>query len=451
MRRALAFAAALALILVAFSVVSHDLVAADGVEIRNQSTSNRFPDGILFTVFAASDAQITSVRLRYKVLPDRPSASVRAQCTSGLVVNCQASVGNTNLSNLVPGGKVVYHWELEDEDGNTLSTEEMTATYDDDRFDWESISGGNLTVYFYFGSEDTHRTVLRIARETVDSLSALLDTSVDFEIKIWVYTTADDLQPAVAARRGRGPDSSVRTLGEVGASDTALVSRDVDFLNIVRHELAHIVTGQATQNHIAFPGWINEGISTYAQRELLPDEEAALAIAIRRDAVLPITSLTGSAQGAAGTVSLFYGQSGAIVGFMIEEFGEQRFAEFVAALRLNNLDGALAEVYGFDGLGLENAWRLSVGLPEVIVSGDGNQTSDEPIPTLVPLGSGQGPPEVGVTPANTEPTPDAVTAEPEKGDTGSSSLPLVVAVVVVVLGSGATGFFIIRRRVRISN
>lgn len=448
MRWALGFAVGLALVFGAAGTFSQEIVSAEGIEVRSQTTSNRFPDGILFTVFAASDAQITSVRLRYNVLPDRPAASVRSQCTTGLVVNCQATVGNTAVSNLVPGGVVVYHWELEDEDGNTFSTEEMSVTYEDDRFEWESISDGNLTVYFYFGSDETHRTVLRTARETVDSLSQLLDTNVDFPVKIWVYTTADDLQPAVAARRGRGPDSSVRTLGEVGASDTALVSRDVDFLNIVRHELAHIVTGQATRNHIAFPGWINEGISTYAQRELLPDEESALQIAIRRDAVLPITSLTGSAQGAAATVSLFYGESGAIIAFMVAEFGEEKFAEFVAALRLDNLDGALVEVYGFDGLGLENAWRLSVGLPEIVVIGAGNQSSDDPIPTLVPLGSGP-PPAAVETPRTSDPTPTARSTESDGDESGSSVLPIVAGGVGVLLGLSAGGFFLLRRRARV--
>ncbi len=448
MRWALGLAAGLALVLGAVGTFSRDVASAEGIEVRNQTTSNRFPEGVLFTVFAASDAQITSVRLRYNVLPDRPAASVRAQCTTGLVVNCQAAVGNSALSNLVPGAVVVYHWELEDEDGNVFSTEEMSVTYEDDRFDWESISDGNLIVYFYFGSEDAHRTVLRTARETVDSLSLLLDTHVDFPIKIWVYTTADDLQPAVAARRGRGPDSSVRTLGEVGASDTALVSRDVDFLNIVRHELAHIVTGQATRNHIAFPGWINEGISTYAQRDLLPDEESALQIAIRRDALLPITSLTGSAQGAAATVSLFYGQSGAIIAFMIAEFGEEKFAEFVAALRRDNLDGALVEVYGFDGLGLENAWRLSVGLAEIVLPGAGNQSSDDPIPTFVPLGSGP-PPAAVETPRASEPTPTVRTAEPDGDESGSSVLPIAAGAVGVLMGLGFGGFFLLRRRARV--
>ena len=444
----LGFFLAVSLAIVAASVALLEPASADGIEVRSQSESNRFPDGISFTVFAASDVEITSVRLRYNVLPDRPAASVRAQCTAGLVVNCQAAVGNNALSNLVPGAVVVYHWELEDADGETLSTDEMTAVYEDDRFEWESITDGNLTVYFYFGSEDTHRTVLRTARETIDGISQLLDTRLNFPIKIWVYTTADDLQAAVASRRTRGPDSSVRTLGEVGAADTALVSRDVDFLNIVRHELAHIVTGQATTSHIAFPGWINEGISTFAQSTLLPDEEAALAIAIRRDAVFPITSLTGSAQGAAGTVSLFYGQSGAIITFMVEELGEKNFADFVAALRLNTLDGALMEVYGFDGLGLENAWRASVGLPEIVVSGNGNQPATGAIPTFVPLGSGQGPPEAVATAESPESTATAVTDDAVQEDEGSSDLPLVVGGVLVVLAFGAGGLTLIRRRNR---
>ena len=81
--------------------------------------------------------------------------------------------------------------------------------------------------------------------------------------------------------------------------------KDARDLALMAHEIAHVVTGQATRSHINFPSWINEGISVYSQREILADEKQAIDLAIRRNAVLPITSLGSSAQGSASTVSLF--------------------------------------------------------------------------------------------------------------------------------------------------
>jgi hypothetical protein len=276
--------------------------------------------------------------------------------------------------------------------------------------------------------------VLRVARETIERFERLERTTVDFPIKVWVYRTAADMAPAVASRRASGPDDSVRTLGEVGAADTALVSRDTDFLNIVRHELAHVVTNHATDHHLAdLPTWINEGLSSFAQNDMLPSEAEAFELALRRNAVLPITSLGAAARGSAGDVSIFYAQSGSIIRFMVEVLGEEKFGDFLDALATDTVDGALMEVYGFDSLGLENEWRKAIGLPEV-ATGGGSSSSSEPVPTLVPFGSGQSsaPQE---TPQADE--PETATTADEADGSSSNALPIVLGVLVLfVLTAG---------------
>jgi len=416
--------------------------AAQGIEVRSQSASNRFPDGIQFRIFLASDANITNVRFRFRILPDGVNATARTQCTTGTVVDCSASVGSTAANYMVPGAQLVYSWEVEDANGAKLVTPDETATYQDDRFNWESITEGGITVFHYFGDIESQRSVLRVARETIDRISDLLNTRVDFPIKIWVYRSAAEMTPAVASRRGQGPGTSVQTLGEVAASDTALVSRDTDFLNVVRHELAHIVTGAATRNHIAnIPTWINEGISTFAQNRLLPDEEQALSLAVQRNRVLPITSLDASARGSAGAVSLFYGQSGALVSFLVNTQGPDKFGDFVAALANDTTDGAMTKVYGFDQLGLENAWRKSVGLPEVS-AGQGGSGGNQPPPTLVPFGAGQ----------QVQPTPRGGQEEPRRGSegeedsSGSALVPIVAGVIALAALTGGAVFVQLRRR-----
>ena len=338
--------------------------ASADIEIRSQSAQNQFPDGIRFSLFMASDAEITQVRLRFRIFPDGVNASIAPSCTGG--TSCTIVVGSSQESYMVPGAQVIYYWELSDSSGASISTDPQTVIYEDTRFEWEQLTQGDLTVNYYFGDAASNQTVLDVAAETIDRFSKLERTTVDFPVKIWVYKTSAEMAPAVASRIGNGPNTSVRTLGEVAASDTALVSRDSDFLNIVRHELTHIVTGAATRNYLAdIPVWLNEGLSTYAQHDLLPSESQALDLAIQRDAVLPITSLGSAARGNGNQVSIFYAESGSIVGYMIDVLGEDKFGDFLQALANDTLDGALEAVYGFDTLGLENAWRTAVGLPEV--------------------------------------------------------------------------------------
>lgn len=385
------------------------------IEVRSQPPpQNLFPEGLRLTVFLSSTAEVTLVRLTYRVLPFGAAASVRAQCSGSGVVTCTADL-NRNVVFLPPGAEVQYAWEVEDSAGGRLTTPQSTFTYQDTRFQWESFSDGSITVYYYLANVQTAQTVLRVARETMDRFSALLATTVDFPVKVWVYQTANDLQPAAQGRRGDG----VHTLGQRVADDTVLVSRDTDFLNIVRHEVAHVVTERATRGQIGvLPIWIDEGLATYAQTQLIPGEQQAFDLALRTNRMLPITSLNASTRDAAATVSLFYAQSGSIVEFLIETYGDAKFAQFIAAFKSETVDGALKQVYGFDLLGLEAAWRKSLGLPPV---------SAEPAaaPTRAPAGAGrEGPP-------------------PESGNGGGTTLLLVIlGALGAALVVGAGGYLL---------
>lgn len=442
----------LALVLLVFAVAVIGAVAPSprsasaDIEVRSTAATNLFPQGIQFQIFLNSTgAPITDVRLRYRILPDGVNATARPNCAQNSV-SCQATVGNTPQVYMVPGAEIVYSWEVVDQAGGRVITPEQTIIYQDVRFQWDKITEGNLTVYFYFGDVASQQNVLRTAQETMTNIGGILRATVDYPVKVWVYRTAADMAPAVASRRGQGGNTSVQTLGEVGASDTALVSRDTDFLNIVRHEVAHIVTRAATRGHLVeIPIWMNEGLSIYAQSELLPDEATALRLAIQRNRLLPITSLGASARGAADAVSLFYAQSGSIVGFMINTYGPQKFGDLVAALAQDTTDAAMTKVYGFDQLGLENEWRKSAGLAAVPNSG----------PTAVPQSSNQQnptqPPSNNQS-QNQNPTPRPSTGAPQSAatnDDGGISLVLIAGVlggVVVLLLAAAAGLTYQSRR-----
>jgi hypothetical protein len=384
----------IALLLVVFATLSALLPqprpAAAAIEVRANAVANRFPDGLQFTLFTASDVNITDVRLRFRILPFGVNATIRPNCTQGSTVNCTANVGSSRESYMVPGAGIVYYWEITDASGARLVTEEQRTTYEDERFEWQTIEDGNLSVHYYFGDVASAQSVLRAARETIDRFSKLEGTTVDFPVKIWVYRTAAEMAPAVASRRGQGPDTSIQTLGEVAAADTALVSRDQTFLDVVRHEVAHIVTGRATRGHITeIPTWINEGLSTYSQKALLPSEEQALALAIQRNRVLPITSLNASARGSSNDVSVFYAQSGSIIAYLVNTYGDEKFAAFIKALANDTTDKAMQAVYGFDQTGLESLWRKAVGLPEIGATAAGTPgAAATPVPTLPPFGAG---------------------------------------------------------------
>ncbi len=451
----LAMLGALLLLTIAFSgVATPRLASAAGIEVRSQTATNQFPNGIKFSAVIASDADISDVRFHFHILPDGVEAQLKPQCSTGATVTCSAVLGSTAQQYMVPGAKIDYSWDITDASGAKLLTDEQSTTYQDTRFQWQQLSAGKLTVNYYSGDPASAQTVLQTAQETFDRIGKLEGTTVDFPVNIWVYQTAQAMSQAIASRQGTGSNGSIVTLGEVAASDTALISRDTDFIDIVRHELAHIVTGAATRKYIApIPVWINEGISIYSQKAMLPDEQQALSLAIQRNRVLPITSLDVSARSTGDVVSLFYSESGSIINFMVNQYGDDKFAQFIKALSSDTTDGALHTVYGVDQLGLENAWRQSVGLPQVTLSGSSGSNPQE-IPTLVPFGSNPNPTAAPTRAASSQPkatsTPKASSSSTStKSSGGSSSLVTIAAIlaaVVLILLLAAGGLYLQSKR-----
>jgi len=440
-RRALAVAALLGVILAAALVgLPPTPAAADGIEVQSQAAQNRFPDGVEFTVFVASGSEIASVRLRYQILPDGTTVFGRPQCTAGAAVNCSITVGGNASAFLVPGVDITYSWEIQDAAGQKLETPEARYTYRDDRFRWESMSEGNVTLYYYSGSEQSNRGLLRAARETIDRMSQIIGTTVDLPVKVWAYNSASEMRAAILSNRRIPPNANnPTTLGEVVYSDTALVSRDTQALDIVRHEVTHIVMRQATKGALGDPpAWLDEGTAVYAQNSLLPDETQALDLAIRRGRPLSIFSLSSSTLTQTDT-SLFYAQAWSTVKYLIDAYGAAKFAQFIAAFRAETTNGALQKAYGLDQLGLENEWRRSVGLPQVTAGSATPRSSERPLPTIVPFGAGG---EQGAGPEATPVGPGQGDTKPGEANDGGTGLgPAVIAGAAIaaaaLLGGGA--------------
>ena len=154
--------------------------------------------------------------------------------------------------------------------------------------------------------------------------------------------------------------------------------------DILRHELTHVVTKVAGEGPYGdLPAWLDEGTAMYAQSEPGEGFTSALDGAVDRDRLLSVRSMT-SPTGDPDKVTLFYGEAWSLVSFMVEEYGEEKFAQLYAVFKDGSTtDNALQQVYGFDQDGLEDAWRASLGLePRQRATATPTATSRRPSPRL---------------------------------------------------------------------
>jgi hypothetical protein len=410
---------------------AHHASSQDAITIISDTPRNEFPAGVTFAVSFTAPSPATRVRLRYELAPDGTGASANASCDGAATINCTFTLTSGRDIFIIPGAEITYRWEIEDEDGNELITPDALYVHEDTRFDFRTISamtpgGYSVTVHFHAGTEDSAPGVLDAAVQTLAEIGALEGTEVAFPVKVFLYETADEMQPAIAPAGGRG----VQILGEVVYSDTAMVAADVQALDITRHELAHIVTRAATRGPFGVPGWMNEGIAVHAQNAPLSGHAGALDAAIRNDRLLSMSELSSPATGGVlSTVGLYYGQSGAIVSFLIDTYGAEKFAELMATFRDGSTqDDAFMAVYGLDSLGIENLWRGTLGLPPRFAS-----------PTATPAPTEEARAEPTARPA---PSGDSAAGDSDGGD--GIPVGFIAAAVVLVALLAASGVLLSR-------
>ncbi len=358
---------AVALLALVFALAPRARASAGIRVLGEPGVENRFPDGIVFSIDAESDAEIREIRLRYTFVPDNRPATTRAEFDPGAKVRASFNLRSGSRQLYIPPGKDIrYSWEIRDAAGNELTTEERLTSFADTRFKWQQVTDGHVNLFYYRGTPRDAEVMAQVANETIVKASALLGTDFEFPIKMWAYASQRDFQIALAHS---SVSSDPGVLGQAHSPDTFIMVVDrlssPSALDTARHELTHLVTNQALQGgpyKDLYPSWLNEGTSVYLQ--VSPNDVGyidSLEKAIRDDTVIPLRSLASG--GRIGGIGLFYGQSYAVVKHLIDTYGSDKFAVMIDEFKASgDLDATLTKTYGVDRDRLYRDWRISVGL-----------------------------------------------------------------------------------------
>jgi hypothetical protein len=391
----------------------------------------------VFSIDASSSAgNVTDVQLHYTLLPTGTANVAGATFDPGASVHAvyhMRTAGNPLY--LPPMKQVSYFWTLSDSAGNQLQTDPVEWTYKDTRFPFKTASNGNLTLYYYAGSDANAQRVLGIGRAALDKAAALDGTSFDFPVKLVAYANQADVGPALE-HSSKGSDPFV--LGQSDPPDIVvldignLTGSDND--DTVRHELTHIVNAHATASggsgFAQMPIWLDEGLAVFSQQS--PGGfDVTVQEAIRRDTVVPLTSLSESLRGS--NAGLFYGEAWSVVHFLVSTYGPGKMAQILAEFKSGTGDdAAFTKAYGMDRTGIYNAWRKSVGLQQVAApqptsAAPSNSSRLQPAPT-----------QPGAAPPNAQPTqPAEVPPKPAASSSSSSGTDTIAVVMIAVGGTAA--------------
>jgi len=358
----LALVVCLSLVMLSPSLVQ----ARGGLTVLDSSAKVEFPVGLSFNLSARSDVNITDIRLHYEV--DRISqVQVTSEVYIEFVPNTTVDVNWTlemvRIGGLPPGSGVDYWWTVKDAGGSEIRTTPTRIKLDDNRYPWDSLTEGKVTIYWYEGGQSFAQEIMTVTQQALTRLTEDTGAYLEKPVKMYIYADSEDLRGAMIYPQEWTGGVAFTRFGVIAIG----IGPD-DFFwggKAIAHELTHLVIHQMTLNPYSdLPTWLDEGLAMYTEGVLLPEYAAYLNRAIVEDSLISVRSLSSPFSAYAEDAVLSYAQSYSLVEFLISNYGRDRMLELLNTFRQGSTyDGALVQVYGFDMDGLNVLWRDYVTAP----------------------------------------------------------------------------------------
>ena len=338
------------------------------IAILEHRVDTNFPTDVKFYVEAAGPDEIEEVRVVMKTLGQTTRSAYRqVEFEPGTTVSGEAELLTSGNNYVPPGTRMAYSFEVKDKAGRTLQTEEQVFVYLDSRFQWYTVSEGIVTVYFndpLVQSRAEH--VLETALKSMAITGPVLGIKPDVPLHIVTYHNYRDMIGALPFR-SQATSSQLITQGMAFDEERVLMvhSGDQSVTSTTAHEFVHLLVGDALgRAYSQAPAWLNEGLAEYGSRHSGDRElrNRTVERAIRADKLRPLWHL-GQYSGTPEEIIYGYGHGESVVTFMVQEYGEEKMADLMVALKQTlDIDEALTQVYGLDQHGIDSAWREEIGL-----------------------------------------------------------------------------------------
>lgn len=341
--------------------------AQEAIQVVDQSVDANFRDHITFTLNAKSTAEIVEVDLLYQVVGQLASSRNKAEFTPGTSINTEFKIDQAKPENYMPPGtELNYWWKIVDSAGNELKTEKQRYLYLDNRYEWQTLENERLTLYWYEGDDSFGQALFDRANVALDTLASDVGISLKDPIKIFIYASHQDLLRALSSNAQEWTGGQAMTT--FGVVVIGVPPSQLDWgLRATTHEMSHLVIHQATDNPFrGLPRWLDEGIAVYNEdtEKLIDDFAPIFDDAVQKNELMTLRTLSSPFPADPMLANLAYGQSGAVVKFIIDTYGPEKMAKLLSIFAEGSLDDdALKEALGVDTDGLDNAFRASLELP----------------------------------------------------------------------------------------
>lgn len=355
--------------------------------------------------------------------------------------------------NILPNTPVTARWRItQTQDADPLTGPPVSALYEDDRFDWQTVEGDIVRVHWYEGSRAFGERALRIGEEAVASTAARLGVTEDARVDFFIYADQtsfyDALGPGTRENVGGQANADIRTLF---ALITPTEIDDPWVATVVPHELVHLVFDTAVQNPYHFPPrWLNEGLAVYLSQGYEPGDRSAVERAARNGELLPLDGLAGQFPTTADGFFLAYAESVSAVDFFVRTHGEEALVALIASYADGRTDDeAFSAAIGQDVAAFNAAWLADLGASAPVRYGPRPAPPGPQPSAWTAAGSGPPTPAPGASsPGTASPGATRAPGVPGDGSGSSGGGSVLLYVVSGLVLAGAVALVVARRRGR---
>lgn len=344
-----------------FALFSPGLIQAQGeLTIVDSSAQVDFPNRLNFSLSARGPVEITDIRLHYRVsqMSFAPVTSeAYLEFTPATAVSVTWPLEMVRIGGLPSGSRLEYWWTVTDAIGSTVEISAASIQFDDNRYQWQSLAEGKVTLYWYEGDRAFAEELMAVTQGALTRLKESTGAELETPVKLYIYSSADDLRGAmIYPQEWTGGIAFTR----YGILAIGISPDNLDWgRGAIAHELTHLVVHQVTLNPYGdIPTWLDEGLAMNSEGPLEPVFESYLNSARADNRFISVPSLASPFSAYAAEAALSYAESYSLVSFLISSYGQEKMFELLSTFREGaTYDEALLKVYGFDMEGLDTLWR----------------------------------------------------------------------------------------------
>ena len=342
---------------------------ANGASIINVTDSQvtaSFPASITFTMKATSESPITDVRLLYTVERHdfaRIISESYVTVTPGTSVDASWTWDMRQTGGLPPGTGISYWWKVTDQAGHVLETDPANFTFNDTRYNWQTLQQGKVTLYWYNGDNNFAQQLMDATQAALGNLDQIAGATLNDPVKLFIYKDAQALQGALIFAQDWTGGIAFSEYGTIAIGIGTSTSELTWGKTTIAHELTHLVVGQVTENpYGGMPTWLNEGLAMVAEGPLNVSFTSVLQQAESQHTLISVRSLASPFSVYGDIAYLAYAESDEITNYLLTTYGRDKMLQLLHVFAQGSTyDNALKQVYGFDMDGLNAQWQASIG------------------------------------------------------------------------------------------